>query len=292
MRTHWSVGSFPSLFLGLLLALSSNAVLADTAAAITAPLTQYFAKRGGTTLKAIIYRPADWKPRQMRPAVVIFNGVGWQSGEPEWSESYALHYQSKGIIAICAQHRLSGGSVTPIDAIADARDAIRWVRANAVALSVDPNKIAAHGLSVGGHLAASAALFTGNSSTSPRPNALILYSPALELEKDAKFLELLGPKASLATGSLTSLVREGLPPTIILQGDNDTITPFAGAKLFCDKMVEAGNRCELNRYMYVGHRFTPKGTPEFPNPKPDPRVEEAALVKVDAFLKSLGWIQN
>jgi acetyl esterase len=284
MRVHWFVG----VMVTALLAVSGSASASQS---ITDPVTQYYAKRSGVSLRAIVYRPEGWRPRDQRPAVVVFHGLGWTQGQPEWGETYAKHYQSKGLVSICVQYRLAQGSTTPAHSIDDARDAIRWVRANATALGVDPQRIAVHGLSTGGHVALAAAMFQGNSSVSPIPNALILYSPAVDVATNPTLQSLLGDKTPAASISPMSNVRGGLPPTLILQGDSDTVTPFAGAKTFCDKMTEAGNRCEINRYMYVGHLFTPKGTPDDKTPKPDARVEAAALVKADAFLASLGYIK-
>lgn len=277
------------LLAGFLLALTLS-VPAAASQDVTAPVTQFFAKRGGLSLRAIIYRPQGWRPREQRAAVVIFNGLGWKQGQPDWSEPLAKHYASKGVIAICAQYRLAQGNITPLDQIADASDAIRWVRANAAALSVDPGRIAAHGLSAGGHLVLSAAQFSGNSSVSPIPNALILYSPLLDIETNLELQQMLGTKATAASISPILKIGPKQPPTLILQGDVDTVAPYSSAERFCEKMKEVGNRCELNRYMYMGHLFTPKGTPDNGTPKPDPRVEAAALVKVDEFLMSLGYL--
>ncbi len=285
MNAHW----FSRIIAGILLAASANVFASQS---VTDPVTQFYAKRSGVSLRAVVYRPEGWKPRDQRPAVVIFHGLGWTKGQPEWGERYAKHYASKGMVSICAQYRLAKGSITPVHSIDDARDAIRWVRANHAALGVDPKRIVAHGLSTGGHVALEAAMFQGNSSVNPIPNALVLYSPPVDLAGHETFQALLGEKTPASSVSPMAKVTKGLPPTLILQGDSDTVAPFAGAKLFCEKMTEAGNRCELNRYMYVGHLFTPKGTPDDGMPKPDPRVEAAALVKVDAFLASLGYIDK
>ncbi len=282
MNRHW----FTGVLAGLLLAVSGSALASGS---ITDPITQFYAKRSGVSLRAVVYRPEGWKPRELRPAVIVFNGLGWTQGQPEWGERYARHYASKGLVSICAQYRVAKGSVTPIHSIDDARDAVRWVRANHAALGIDPKRIAVHGLSTGGHLALGTAMFQGNSSVSPVPNALILYSPVVDVSRNLAFQELIGDTPAVTVSPVAN-VTKGLPPTIVLQGDVDTVTPFAGAKLFCDKMTEAGNRCELNRYMYVGHLFTPKGTADDQTPKPDARVEAAALVKVDEFLASLGYM--
>ena len=67
---------------------------------------------------------------------------------------------SLGIVSIAGEYRLSDQkNITPLEAMSDVRDLIRWVRENFASLGVDPNRIAAYGVSAGGHLAVSAAVF-------------------------------------------------------------------------------------------------------------------------------------
>ena len=71
-------------------------------------------------------------------------------GEPEWGFSLARHFAELGMIGAAAQYRLSDQkSITPLDAMADARAVIRWMRANADSLGIDGNRIAAYGWSAG-----------------------------------------------------------------------------------------------------------------------------------------------
>ena len=86
-------------------------------------------------------------------------------------------------------------------------------------------------------------------------------------------------------------VRGGLPPTLILQGDVDTVTPLVGVSRFCNRMREAGNVCELELYEGYGHLFTPAGVPDSGQPKPDPKITEKAMARTDEFLKSLGFLK-
>jgi acetyl esterase/lipase len=83
----------------------------------------------------------------------------------------AKRYAGLGMVAIAGEYRLSDQkSVTPLDSMADVRDLIRWVRTKATDLSVNPHRIAAYGVSAGGHLALSAAVFP-----TPRRIAPALY---------------------------------------------------------------------------------------------------------------------
>ena len=277
-----------ALALGLAAALSAASIQATE---VLPPATQVFAWRNTVELKTTVYRPADWRQRDRRPAIIIFSGRGWSTGQTDCDTTQAEHFASKGMVSVCASYRAAiPGKATPLDSMADSRDAIRWVRANSLPLGVDPNRIAVQGSSSAGHLAASAAMFETKGSISPVPNALVLYSPALDLENNQALQQLLGAKETAANISPASHVTAGMPPTIILQGDVDTVTPLAGAKKFCDKMQQAGNRCELDTYMYMGHLFTPKGKRDDQAPQTDPKVAAAALTKVDAFLTSLGYL--
>jgi len=84
-------------------------------------------------------------------------------------------------------------------------------------------------------------------------------------------------------------VRSGLPPTIILEGRDDSVTPLKDVQLFHDKLVAAGDSCEMWIYDGVGHLFTPTALGDNGWPRPDPRVQEDANAKADAFLARLGY---
>lgn len=193
------------------------------------------------------------------------------------------------MVALAAQYRLSDQkNITPLEAMADAREVIKWTRLNADSLRIDPNKICAYGWSAGAHLATSAAIFEDPLLA---PNALILVSPAVSLERDSWFKKLLLNRAEVCSVSPDKNVRRGLPPTVILQGRDDTVTPLAGVQDFANRMIAAGNRCELIIYDGVGHLFTPSSEPDDGWPNPDPKIQAEAFAKVDGFLRSLGYIK-
>ena len=100
-----------------------------------------------------------------------------------------------------------------------------------------------------------------------------------------------GSKTNIRDVSPDAHVRRGLPPTIILQGSTDSVTPLAGVKRFCDRMIAAGNMCELHVYEGFGHLFTPAGIPDDGQPRPDPATRADALAKAEQFLKSRGFIR-
>jgi acetyl esterase/lipase len=246
-------------------------------------------------LKAYVFSPRKDPLIKSQPAMVIFHGGGWSIGEPSWAFRRARHFANLGMVAVAAEYRLSNqDDITPIEAMEDARTVIRWIRNNAVMLQIDENRIAAYGWSSGAHIAASAAVFEDSLSgraVSCVPDALILFSPAVSLVKDGWVKRLLGSRGSVESISPVEHVREGMPPTIIFQGREDTVTPLEGAQEFCDRMRTKNNRCELYVYDNVGHLFTPASEPDNGWPNPDKEVQAAAFKKADLFLKSLGFIQ-
>lgn len=287
--------SVPFILLIALLGAASLAA-AQSPAAAAEPAVHVFASPGGTDLKAYVFAPKGQGPGGKRAGVVIFHGGGWAEGEPSWAFARASHFADLGLVAVAAQYRLSDGkTITPLDAMADARAVIRWMRTQSAALGLDSSGIVADGWSAGAHLAAAAAIFddqpAGAKRPSAAPNALVLVSPAVALESDGWAQRLLGTKAKISDISPDAHVRKGLPPTIILQGSTDTVTPLPGVRRFCDRMVAAGNVCELHVYDGFGHLFTPAGIPDNGQPRPDPATRADALANAERFLKNLGYIK-
>ena len=143
---------------------------------------------GQTNLQLYIFTPKDHAATNRRPAIVFFFGGGWTSGSPQQFEKQCQYFASRGMVAITADYRVASRQrAKPVQCVADARSAIRWVRKNAARLGVDPNRIVAAGGSAGGHLAGCIAVVPGldepgeDTSISAVPNAAVLFNPVLVL---------------------------------------------------------------------------------------------------------------
>lgn len=262
---------------------------------VNGPVGRIYAAPGGVELKAYVFSRGKASARR-RPAIVLFHGGGWTMGEPQWAFPRAKHFAERGMVAVAAQYRLSDQKeITPLEAMADARAVIRWMRKHADSLGIDPGHIAAYGWSAVAHLAASTAIFDesdpGDSIISAAPNALVLVSPAVSLAADGWVQRLLGQRGNARDISPDEYVRRGLPRTLILEGSDDTVTPLSGVKRFCERLRAAGNNCELHVYQGFGHLFTPRGIPDDGMPKPDPAISADAAARADRFLKALGFLR-
>jgi len=260
---------------------------------ITGAQAETYRKVGDTELKVWIFDSRQKLTDQRLPAIVFFFGGGWTGGSPAQFEPQSRHLAQRGMVAIVADYRVkSRQNAKPADCVADAKACVRWVRANAPRLGIDPDRIAVGGGSAGGHLAASVATLPGldtatdDKRVSCRPNALVLFNPGTVM---APFpgLDLKGFGAGLDKDKFgcdpTEIsplhhVKKGAPPTIIFHGKADTTVPYATVEKFTEVMKAAGNRCEL-----VGFEGQPHG---FFNKAKYQETLEAA----DAFLVSLGYL--
>lgn len=99
-------------------------------------------------LKLDIYRP---KNDAVLPACVLVHGGGWTGGDKERFRALGLALAQKGYVVANVEYRLAGVAKYPA-AVQDCSLAVRWVRANAKRLGVDPARVGAWGGSAGGHL--------------------------------------------------------------------------------------------------------------------------------------------
>lgn len=242
---------------------------------------------GDTALELFIHTPVGEAPDGGWPTVIFFFGGGWSSGTVEQFTPHAEHFARRGMVAVRADYRVKRRhDVTPFDCMADARSAIRWVRANAENLSVDPEQIAAAGGSAGGHIALSTATIAAEpAATDPDvscvPDALALFNPVTDVEAiGERFVERFEGRPRDA--SPMAHLKPGLPPTLILHGSADTTVPIDAIKAFSDKAIRNGDRCELITFQGRGHGFF--------NHKRNKEDFQAALDKVDTFFTSLNWI--
>jgi acetyl esterase len=255
---------------------------------------------GQTNLRLYIFTPKNHAATNRRPAIVFFFGGGWRAGSPKQFEKHCQYFASRGMVAITADYRVgSRQGAKPVQCVADAKSAIRWVRQNAARLGVDPNRIVASGGSAGGHIAACTAVVPDldepgeDTSVSAVPDAAVLFNPVLvlaplegmDLEGFASRVNAERMGVDPKRISPAHHVRADAPPTIIFHGKADTTVPFATAEAFRAKMNAAGNRCELVGFADQPHGFFNYG-------RGNNRFFRQTLTQADEFLTSLGYLSG
>ncbi|MBM3333673.1 alpha/beta hydrolase [Candidatus Sumerlaeota bacterium] len=294
------------MFLPVLLALNVSIVRAGQPQGVMAyPPTlpdarvEVYKTIGDVKLNIYIFDPADHKATDKSPAIVFFFGGGWRTGSPGQFQHHCRYLASRGMVAMTADYRVaSRQNARVVDCVRDAKSAIRYVRADAQRLGVDPDRIAAGGGSAGGHIAGCAGAIDGldeqgeDQKVSSKPNALVLFNPAIALAPfegmpsvGEEVVQGLKERMGAEPKSLSPAhqVKRGVPPTIMFFGTNDRL--LSGAQFFQKNMKEAGNRCELLTYEGQAHGFFNFG-------RGDNKFFRDTVEQMDKFLASLGYISG
>lgn len=237
----------------------------------------------------VIYPPSMDKSKKY-PAMVFFFGGGWVQGTINHFERQATYFAKRGIVCFLADYRVKNRHGTTIfECIADAKSSVRYIRENASKFYVDENKIIAAGGSSGGQLAAATALVFGyddptdNLSINPKPNALVLFNPAVDLGPSSpRIYEMVGEKYKDV--SPLHIIKKGTPATIIFLGTEDQFIPVQTMKNFKVAMEEAGNRCDL--FLYEGQKHG------FFNFNRSAEYYKKTVYETDKFLNSLGYLKG
>ena len=254
-----------------------------------------YRRLGDRELHAYVFRPKSAAHNRERSAILLFHGGGWTEGSAEWVYEAARRFASRDMVAIPIEYRLAGGSVTPIESLADVCAAFRWARSHAKELELDPKRVAGYGVSAGAQLLASTVTVGcpgDDKQSNPKPDAMLLLSPALDVGRDEWFRETLKGRAAPADYSPVEDVGSSSVPTSIVQGAEDTLTPLSGAQRYCEQVLKLKVRCELNVFPNLGHLLTRNLKNQESDYDPDPEARKAGSLKQIEFLQDLGFIER
>lgn len=173
-----------------------------------------------------IYEPSgDTATR--RPVFVFLFGGGFVAGDREHEpRAYCEQMARRGYVAVAIDYRLNQGDIyrdgIPA-AVADARQALRWLRANADRHRLDEDRIV-----------------IGGSSAGAITSLFVAYTDVERGEGD-------GPPDVAAVvdlwGGLYTEVNQmqaGEPPLVIIHGTEDRLVPFAEAERLNDRAEAVG----------------------------------------------------
>jgi acetyl esterase/lipase len=190
-----------------------------------------------------IFVPKSDKPV---PVVIVCPGGGYAM-TAYYHEGYAWHnfFQTQGIATVLLNYRMPHGNhLVPAS---DVYACIRYLKAHAAELNIDPNQIGVMGSSAGGHLASTVAT---HAADDVRPAFQILFYPVITM--DATFTHrgtrenLIGKTPSDEMVRLYSnelQVTEKTPKAfIVLTADDSAVPPLNSARYYaalCEKGVPA-----------------------------------------------------
>jgi len=231
-----------------------------------------YGKGGDTDLHLDIYKPTGAANKRM--AIVHYHGGGFQGGSKDGLAARLQTMSTRGYVNIAAQYRLSAnGAARWPSQIEDVKASIRWTRANASRLGIDPARIAVAGYSAGGHLALFAAATAnhpefegkgGNAGVPTNVAACLAYYAVTGGSWEGFRRQFPMPEGSseeawrLAT---PGAYIKSFPPTILFHGLADVTVPPESSADFLKLLRDANIPSELHTYAGVPHEFV--GIPEF-----------------------------
>ncbi len=263
-----------------------------------------------TSLKIYFKRPLTIAKKDLLPAIVWIHGGGWVSGKANSFFSHASYFATRGAVSFSIEYHLIKGNYSIDNCIADCQNAIRYIRANAAELNVDPARIAVIGDSAGGHLAACTGILNSidskddNAAISGRANALVLFNPGLDLSVSEWIKVVTGSEAFKNKSKAENIkptpqqiekakqvspvfnVHPNQPPTLVMHGLDDKVILPEQSIRFTDKMKKAGNSCKLILLPATRHAFV------VANYTASEKVVVNAIVEADKFLTELKFLRG
>lgn len=218
--------------------------------------------------KADLYLPTNPQPGQKFPAVVIIHGGGWSGGEKRAAREINIGttLALNGYVGMSIDYVLANsehpGPTWPQN-LHDCKTAVRWLRANAERLQVDPAHIGVIGGSAGGHLAAMVGLCGGELDPPGEGDcrvqcAVDLYGPVLWFEQRdlAMFRKTRAeaPELYKQADPRTHIDRSD-PPLLILHGTADKTVAVADSEALAAAMKAAGAAHQIEIIPDAPHTF-------------------------------------
>jgi acetyl esterase/lipase len=255
-----------------------------------------YAGDGNPRHRLTLVLPLEPAVEGLLPIIVYIHGGAWMEGDHRGGVAAIRSLMATGRFAGASiGYRLTGERGWPAQ-IHDCKAAIRWIRANAVSLGVDPERIAVMGHSAGGHLSAMLGLAGAaenglEGDVGPHAGISSRVAVAINFFGPSDLLSMQSqmssdgviqhdapdsPESKLLRGPLQSkpdqarsasprfFVDASDPPMLLIHGDRDRLIPFAQSVDLAADLEQAGVEHAFIQVVGGGHGGFG-----------DPRVDEA-----------------
>lgn len=229
---------------------------------------------GGESLKLNLARPKSGAGPF--PAVICIHGGGFRAGSRDGYDQLCVRLAERGYVAATISYRLAPQHRFPA-AVHDTKAAVRWLRAHAARLHVDPARIGVTGGSAGGHLAqflgvtAHVPRFEGEGGNAGESSAVAcvvnVYGPSDFTKSYGKSVDahevlplwfggnLDTHRAIHIQGSPLFWVTPDAAPTLCIHGTEDAYVAHEQAEWLVERLKGATVEAELLTLPGAGHGF-------------------------------------
>ncbi|HUQ33048.1 MAG TPA: alpha/beta fold hydrolase, partial [Pyrinomonadaceae bacterium] len=236
----------------------------------------------GRALRMHILRPRT-PSKEPLPVIVFIHGGGWFEGHHNRGLGPLLHFAERGYLCATVEYRLSDEAKFPAQ-IEDIKAAIRYLRAKAKELHLDPKRIGVWGQSAGGHLASLLGTSggvkelegsKGRQKFSSRVEAVVDWNGPVDFLEPKELERLMAQKQAegwktiamerlfggpvlenkgkaVRANPVTYVTRDD-PPFLIMHGDEDQTVALSQSRLLYAALKTAGVDATLTVIKGAGH---------------------------------------
>jgi acetyl esterase/lipase len=210
-----------------------------------------FGKGGSMDLRLDVYKPRPGAAK--RAATVHLHGGGFTGGSKDTLNERILPFAKQGYVAIASQYRRLGEAPWP-GMLEDAKAAIRWTRANASRLDIDPARIIVVGYSAGGYLAL---ILAGTQNRAEMEGTGGHAGVGTQVEACVAFYPVVDGPPSVKPPSVSPLtyVAAAYAPTLLFHGTADTTVPLDSSQRMFQRLLDAKVPAELHTFEGAEHVF-------------------------------------
>ncbi len=229
-----------------------------------------FSAATGTQLTCAMLLPWNEAPETPYPAIVFVQGSAWQFPDIGYEIPQLSEYARRGYVVMTVTHRncLDGHPFPAF--LQDVKTAVRYLRANAQAYHVDPERIGIWGTSSGGNTSMLVAM-TGDDARYKTAEyaavsdavrcAVQCFGPTdlkslFDYHRAAGSTDESLPSALAGERPYDEVMRDmspyqiaekgkAYPPILMLQGNADVVVPWTQAEMMLEKYEEVGADAQL-----------------------------------------------
>ena len=231
-----------------------------------------FGEGGGQPLLCDIFTPPD--APQRAPAVLLVHGGAWRQGDRTQLRAFGIALAKEGFVCVSSGYRLVPGAAWPAQ-MHDVNAALRFMRAQADSLGIDPERIASLGASAGAHLVLLSAGTVGQAAfegegghagVSTKVAAIVaIFAPTVRSPRGERLsgavpgstlLETSDDQETARLASPLTHVTPSFPPTLLLHGTADRVVPPSASMRMYEALVAAKVPVELYLAAEQPHGYT------------------------------------
>ncbi|WP_035601339.1 prolyl oligopeptidase family serine peptidase [Haloferula sp. BvORR071] len=237
-------------------------------------------------LHAHFFAPPNFEPGDKRPLIIFLHGGLWDTAMPTQFVPHCLYFAERGAVTATLETRVFSTHRTgPMEALADLKAFLAWLKSYEHHFGVDPSKVVLAGALGGAFLALAMTLPKLQKDELPpvySPAALLLFASLLDTTTRA-MIERFPDTSTAKRLSPLKAVRRKAMPMMLFHGKKDRVAPFALVEKFIKSMRWRRNKIELVDFENADHTFFNFNVSEL--------YYEVSIKAADQFLVDLGLLE-